>query len=132
MTSYHDGNPWAARVAASVLVSFSIAVGSAALADAQPNNGGGTSDEWDIGVYDSCMKHHPSYGDPEDQLDWAIQCCYSSGGVWGSGGHCQAPPGEASSTPVGPGPQQATPPLGVQAPPSPVNLTAPMHPDRMG
>jgi hypothetical protein len=32
------------------------ALGYPAIAGAEPNNGGGTSGEWDIGAYDSCMK----------------------------------------------------------------------------
>ena len=85
------------QIAAATLCLAATALGFAAAADAEPNTGGGTSGEWDIGVYDSCMQHHPPFYSGDDKLDWAINCCYSSGGVWGSGGSCTAPPAEASS-----------------------------------
>ena len=123
------------KVARTALFAAAIALGSTALgypaiAGADPNNGGGTggSGEWDIGVYDSCMQNHPPFYCDSDKLDWAINCCYSSGGVWSSGGRCGAPPAEASS-PLGPParvapPNMAPPPPTTTAPPNISNLPA--------
>ncbi|HZQ30402.1 MAG TPA: hypothetical protein VFB19_01550 [Mycobacterium sp.] len=111
---------------------LTIGIGFPSIAAADPNNGGSNSGEWDIGAYDSCLKNHPPYSTDSDKLDWYIHCCWSTGGMWGSGGSCQAPPGEASS-PIGPGqpPQRVTPP-NMQAPPAPVIPTAPVNPGSVG
>jgi hypothetical protein len=114
------------KVARAALFTAAIALGATvleypAIAGAEPNNGGGTSGEWDIGAYDSCMKNHPPFYSDSDKLDWAINCCYSSGGVWGSGGSCGAPPAEASS-PLGP-PARVVPPN--MAPPLPPTTPPP-------
>jgi hypothetical protein len=110
------------QISAATLCLAATALGFAATAGAQPNTGGGTSGEWDIGVYDSCMQHHPPFHSDDDKLDWAINCCYSSGGVWGSGGKCTAPPAEASSSPLGP-PAHVVPPN--MAPPNLSNVPPP-------
>src|ERR1700736_5403600 len=99
------------------LFTAAIALGYTAIAGADPNNGPG-SGEWDIGVYDSCMKNHPPFYSDSDKLDWAINCCYSSGGVWSSGGRCGAPSAAtATSSPLGP-PARVVPP-NMSAPPPP-------------
>jgi hypothetical protein len=99
------------------------ALGYPAIAGAEPNNGGGTSGEWDIGAYDSCMKNHPPFYTDGDKLDWAINCCYSSGGVWGSGGSCVAPAAATStSSPLRP-PARVVPPN--MAPPLPPTTPPP-------
>src|SRR5882757_3482885 len=73
----------------------------AGTADAQPNNGGSTSDEWDIGAYDFCMKNHPPLYTTQDVLDHHRWCCESTGGVWGSGDNgCHVPPAELSGPTV--------------------------------
>jgi len=87
------------------------ALGYPAIASAEPNNGGGPGGEWDIGVYDSCIKNHPPLYTQDEVYDWNVQCCNSSGGVW-TANHCQAPPAQASS-PLGPG----QPPARVSVPP---------------
>jgi hypothetical protein len=106
-------------------VVFAGAVLLAPTTHADPNNGGGTGGEWDIGAYDFCMSHHPPWYTTEDVLDGKRQCCESSGGVWGSGVNgCHAP---AAAT-IGPGhpPQQVTPPnKAPAAPPSPPPSKAP-------
>lgn len=121
-------------VTPTLLAAVAIALGFPASSDAQPTTGGGGSNsgEWDIGAYDSCMHHYsdPYHGSGDENYDYAAWCCYSTGGVWTSN-HCQAPPGEATSSPLGPGPQQA-PPRGVQAPPPPLNPTSPVNPGRIG
>jgi hypothetical protein len=122
---------FAHRFAAAALIVSAGALGFAGTANAQPNTGGGTSGEWDIGVYDSCMQHHPPFHSDDDKLDWAINCCYSSGGVWGSGGGCVAPPAETSSRPDPLAPV-AHPPNKIQAPPPPVNPTTPVNPGTFG
>ena len=63
------------QIAAATQCLGATALGFAAAADAQPNTGGGGSGEWDIGVYDSCMQHHPPFYSDDDKLDWAINCC---------------------------------------------------------
>ena len=119
---------WAAVVA----VGFPIAgLGHAGIASADPNNGGSNSGEWDIGAYDSCLQHHPPYYTDDDKLDWNIHCCYSTGGVWTSGGGCTAPPAEISGS-QGPGIQRvpgspkmsAPPPPPTSPPPNVTNLPA--------
>jgi hypothetical protein len=110
-------------------------LGYPAIAGAQPNNGGGTSGEWDIGAYDFCMSNHPPLYTTEDVLDHHRMCCESTGGVWGSGDNgCHAPPGElnAPTDPFGGSRLQAPPPGNVQAPPPPVNPTAPVNPGNFG
>jgi hypothetical protein len=110
-----------------------IGVGYPSVAGADPNNGNGPGGgEWDIGIYDNCMKNHPTAGlTLDEQYDQQRFCCDTSGGVWTSHG-CTAPPGEASS-PVNPRqpPQRVAPP-NLQAPPAPVNPTAPVHPGSVG
>ncbi len=107
-------------------------LGSASIAGADPNNGGGTSGsgEWDIGAYDSCMKNHPPLYTIEENLDHHRWCCESTGGVWGSHG-CQAPAGAANAPadPFGPPPAA---PTKIQAPPPPGNPTAPINPGHFG
>ncbi|MCW2563594.1 MAG: hypothetical protein JWQ31_2154 [Mycobacterium sp.] len=121
MTIDHISARWRQIVAATLFIS-AAGLGCAAAAAAQPNNGGGTSGEWDIGVYDSCLQHHPPYHSDDDKLDWYIQCCYQSGGVWSSGGKCTAPPAEASS-PTGPGPTRVSVPPNMSAPSTPPNAS---------
>jgi hypothetical protein len=50
-------------VLTATLLLASITLGYPAIAGADPNNGGGPggSGEWDIGVYDSCMRNHPPF-----------------------------------------------------------------------
>lgn len=106
-------------VLTTTLLLASLALGHPAFAVADPNNGGGPggSGEWDIGVYDSCMRNHPPFYSDGDKLDWAINCCYSSGGVWGSGGSCVAPAGVTTTrSPLGP-PARLAPP-NMSAPPA--------------
>ena len=113
------------KVARTALFTAAIALGGTALgypviAGADPNNGGGTGGEWDIGAYDFCMNNHPPLYTTEEVLDHHRWCCESTGGVWGSHG-CQAPPGAASS-PLGP-PARVAPPN--MAPPLPPPTTPP-------
>jgi hypothetical protein len=103
-----------------------IGLGYPGIAGADPNNGGNNA-EWDIGLYDFCMSHHPPFYTTEEEIDHHIWCCVSTGGVWGLQG-CQAPPGEASA-PFGP--PRAPAPTNIQAPP-PVNPTAPVNPGNFG
>lgn len=120
------------KAARTALLTGAIALGATALgypaiAGADPNNGG-NGGEWDIGVYDSCMKNHPPLYSADDKLDWAIHCCYTSGGVWSSGGSCVAP----AAAPLGPGqpptqvtpPNMSAPPVTTKAPPNISNLPA--------
>jgi hypothetical protein len=122
MTVNHTPARWRQIVAATLFIS-AAGLGCAATADAQPNNGGGPSGEWDIGVYDSCLQHHPPYHSDDDKLDWYIQCCYQSGGMWSCGGKCTAPPAEASS-PTGPGPTRVSVPPNMSAPSTPPNASS--------
>lgn len=116
------------KVTRTALFTAAIALGTTALgypaiAGADPNNGGGPGGEWDIGVYDSCMTNHPPLYTDSDKLDWAINCCYSSGGVWSSGGRCVAPSAATTtSSPLGP-PARVVPP-NMSAPPPPPATTA--------
>lgn len=111
---------------------LAIGIGYPSIAGADPNNGNGPGGEWDIGIYDNCMKNHPTAGlTLDEQYDQQRFCCDTSGGVWTSHG-CTAPAGQAS-TPYNPGhpPQRVSPP-NMQAPPAPVNPTAPVNPGKSG
>jgi hypothetical protein len=119
------------KVARTALFTAAIALGTTtlgypAIAAADPNNGGGPggSGEWDIGIYDNCMKNHPPGGLTLDEwVDQQRFCCDTSGGVWTSHG-CTAPAAGASS-PLGPGqpPARVAPPN--MAPPQPPPTTPP-------
>ena len=133
MTTNHTPARWHQVTAAALFIATAAAgLSFAGTADAQPNNGGGTSGEWDIGAYDFCMKNHPPLYTTEEVLDHHRWCCESTGGVWGSGDYgCHAPPAELSgpTDPFGPG---AAPPRSIQAPPAPANPTAPVHTGSFG
>jgi hypothetical protein len=93
----------AALIAAAATLGGS-AVGSPAIACAEPNSG-----EWDIEQYDKCI--HDYLGDPlKDTQAWFDHvklCCWLSGGKW-DGANCMAPPAGAQS-----GPQANLPPGGL-------------------
>jgi hypothetical protein len=117
--------------ARTALFSFTAAIalgatplGYPAIAGADPNNGNGPGGEWDIGVYDSCMKNHPPFYSDDDKLDWAINCCYTSGGVWSSGGRCVAPSAATTtSSPLGPPARVVPPNMAPPLPPPPPNMS---------
>ncbi len=112
---------------------LAIGIGYPSIAAADPNNGSGPGGgEWDIGIYDNCMKNHPTAGlTIDEQYDQQRYCCDVSGGVWTSHG-CTAPPGEASS-PLNPGqpPRQVSPP-NMQAPPATTKPLGPANPGSFG
>lgn len=119
-------------MAAAILTAAgAIPLGHPAIAGADPNNGGGPGGEWDIGAYDFCVSHHPSFSTAEmlDHLRW---CCESTGGVWGWGDKgCHAPPGQTMGQPQGPVPPQVGP-VPVQQPPPPPDPTSPVDPGTIG
>lgn len=101
------------------LIAAAIALGYPAIGGADPNNGNGPGGgEWDIGIYDNCMKNHPTAGlTLDEQYDQQRFCCDTSGGVWTSHG-CTAPSAAtATSSPLGP-PARVVPP-NMSAPPPP-------------
>lgn len=85
-------------------------IGSTAIASAAP--------EWDIGLYDDCMKG-VNKPDPSEQLAWTRKCCLDSGGVWNDSlGKCQSPPAQPAQRPgVAPRPGVITQTLEPMAPP---------------
>ncbi len=88
------------------------AVGNPAVACAAPG-------EWDVGVYDNCMRYLDQRimaGDVIDedvQQNHVMQCCELSGGVWdpnsGFDGACGAPPAVAADTSTAPAPEVVDP-----------------------
>jgi hypothetical protein len=131
MTTNHTPAHWRQVTAIALFIATATAsLSFASTAEAQPNNGGGPggSGEWDIGLYDYCMAHPEpgTLGSTEAQLDHHRWCCESTGGVWGSGDNgCHAPPAELNG-PTDPFGQGVLPPRSIQAPPPPVNPTAPI------
>jgi hypothetical protein len=94
--------------------------GHAATASAQPNNGGGTAQEWDIQYFDDCIGG--TYG-------WHTykECCAMSGGVW-NGSECGAPPATSTGAGTNPTGPVKRPPLGTG--PGSVGPVGPTGPQR--
>jgi hypothetical protein len=73
------------RYIASAALGLGLAIGSAAVANAEP--------EWDIGAYDNCMASLPTILTPAQYAAAERDCCLKSGGVhdmW----KCEAPGAE--------------------------------------
>lgn len=109
------------RLLPAALFAASVALGSAAAANAAPQR------EWDIDEYQRCM----------DNIDWdnstfdqarlaALNCCSASDGdIASNGWDCVAPPAKPAQS-QGQQAPQAPPPVGVSKPPPPpprVNVT---------
>lgn len=87
----------------------SIAVLTVVFAFACPATSIAAPREWDIGVYDSCIKkvadrNAAGITNDAQMLDEAKHCCSMSGGVWdigaaGPAGKCVAPPKDQADTP---------------------------------
>ena len=99
------------------------AVGHPAIAAAAPN-----TDSWDLEAFDDCLRKidRTRYGGAQFLYDdylhnEIMKCCISSGGVWGVGEKCEAPPAQ------GPGNRQipsdiATAPTVTKDPPGPIRV----------
>ena len=86
------------------------------IAGAQPNNGSDPAQEWDIKLYDSCIKMYDPGTAPVTLSEWDRYCCDHTGGVW-NGSKCEAPAGEpAQSQPTRQIPPGRTPTVLIPVP----------------
>ena len=107
-----------AQCLAATAVVAGVAIGTAAMAGAEPTNPRpNPGNEWDIGAYDDCLKRGSGDDSPSSQR----YCCEESGGVWqgrtpgGPAGKCTAPaPLETPPQPQGP----SLPPRTAGSPPT--------------
>jgi hypothetical protein len=115
----------AGAVLAMAIVSAN-ALGSAALANAEPNNGG----TFDVAKFNKCMADLLDVDG--DDLDYRVTgriCCRASGGVWNeSRSECEAPPADTQGSRQLPGEVQipsdiATAPV-TKNPPRPIQVPA--------